>query len=48
MARSYHGGGVNTVFADGAVQFIVDGIDLPVWQALGTINGAEIVDKSAY
>ena len=48
MARSYHGGGVNTVFADASVQYVNDSIALDVWQQLGTINGAEIVDKSAY
>jgi hypothetical protein len=32
-------GGVNAVLADGAVRFISDGIQLDVWQALGTMNG---------
>jgi prepilin-type processing-associated H-X9-DG protein len=48
MARSYHGGGVNTAFADASVQYVNDSIALDVWQQLGTINGGEIVDKSAY
>jgi prepilin-type processing-associated H-X9-DG protein len=48
MARSNHVGGVNTVFADASVQYVNDSIALDVWQQLGTINGAEIVDKSAY
>jgi prepilin-type N-terminal cleavage/methylation domain-containing protein/prepilin-type processing-associated H-X9-DG protein len=48
MARSYHGGGVNTVFADASVQYVNDSIALDVWQQLGTINGGEIVDKLAY
>ena len=48
MARSYHGGGVNTVFADGSARFIADNVELSVWQNLGTINGGEAVDKSAY
>ena len=48
MARSYHGGGVNTVFADASVRYVEDSIALGVWQQLGTINGGEVVDKSAY
>ena len=40
-ARSRHPGGVNVVMADGAVQFVTDGIALTVWQALGTIDGGE-------
>jgi prepilin-type N-terminal cleavage/methylation domain-containing protein len=48
MARSNHVGGVNTVFADASVQYVNDSIALDVWQQLGTINGAEVVDKSAY
>ena len=43
-ARSAHTRGVNTVFADGHVQFIQDGVDLAVWQAIGTIDGEESVD----
>ena len=42
-ARSYHGGGVNSLFVDGHVQFYTDGIDLAVWQALASINGGEVV-----
>jgi len=48
MARSYHGSSVNTVFADGSVRNIADSITLNVWQALGTMNGGEAVDKSAF
>ncbi len=40
-ARSLHPGGVNGLLGDGAVRFIADSIDLAVWQALGTRNGAE-------
>ncbi|MFM9197851.1 MAG: DUF1559 domain-containing protein [Planctomycetia bacterium] len=41
-ARSRHSGGVNVVMGDGAVRFVGDGILLDVWQALGTMNGAEV------
>ncbi len=44
-ARSYHSGGiVNVVFLDGSVRTTDKAISLDVWQALGTIDGGEIVD----
>ncbi|MBN2292520.1 MAG: DUF1559 domain-containing protein [Pirellulales bacterium] len=43
-SRSYHPGGVNTAMADGSVRFVVDDVALDVWQALGSINGGEVVD----
>jgi prepilin-type processing-associated H-X9-DG protein len=42
-ARSRHPGGVNVVFADGHVTFILDSIALATWRALGTMNGGEPV-----
>jgi prepilin-type processing-associated H-X9-DG protein len=42
-ARSLHVGGVNAVMCDGSVRFYPDEIDLDVWQALSTANGAESV-----
>jgi prepilin-type N-terminal cleavage/methylation domain-containing protein/prepilin-type processing-associated H-X9-DG protein len=39
-ARSYHGGGVNCLLADGSVRFAADSIDASVWKALGTIANA--------
>jgi prepilin-type N-terminal cleavage/methylation domain-containing protein/prepilin-type processing-associated H-X9-DG protein len=41
-ARSHHSQGVNVAFADGSVHFITDGVDLAVWQGLGTRNGGEV------
>lgn len=35
-ARSRHPGNVQTLFGDGSVRGIVDGIDLAVWQAVGS------------
>ena len=40
-ARSYHPTGVNVVLADGAVRFVNDQVDVAVWQAAGSRNGAE-------
>jgi prepilin-type N-terminal cleavage/methylation domain-containing protein/prepilin-type processing-associated H-X9-DG protein len=42
-ARSYHAGGVNTLFMDGSVRFITNSIDQMAWRALGTRNGGEAV-----
>lgn len=42
-ATSQHPGGVNVLFADGAVKFVTDGIDRNLWRAVGTRNGREVV-----
>ena len=42
-ARSYHSGGVNALSCDGHVAFYSDSIDLSVWQAVGTIDGGEVI-----
>jgi prepilin-type processing-associated H-X9-DG protein len=47
-ARSYHAGGVNTSFVDGSVRFVTNSIPQLTWRALGTRNGGEVVDASAY
>ena len=44
---SNHSNGVNTLFADGSVRFIISTIDRRVWWALGSRNGGETID-SAY
>ena len=40
-ARSYHPGGVNAVFGDGHVAYVVDDIALLPWQALATLDGRD-------
>ncbi len=47
-ARSYHPGGVNALLADGSVRFIKSSIAGPVWRALGTVSGGEIISGDAY
>jgi prepilin-type N-terminal cleavage/methylation domain-containing protein/prepilin-type processing-associated H-X9-DG protein len=47
-ATSYHPGGVHVAFADGSVRFVKDSIGLPIWWALGSRNGREVIDSDAY
>ncbi len=47
-SRSKHPGGVQSLFADGHVQFIKNSISLPIWQALGSVNGGEVVSSDGY
>jgi prepilin-type N-terminal cleavage/methylation domain-containing protein len=46
-SRSYHSGGVHTLFGDGAVQFISSSIDGIAWRAIGTVGGGESVSASS-
>ncbi|AGA30550.1 DUF1559 domain-containing protein [Singulisphaera acidiphila] len=47
-ANSYHSGGVNVGFCDGSVKFIKDSISPPVYWALGTKAGGEVVSSDSY
>ena len=47
-ARSYHPGGVNSLFCDGSVRYIKDTIDPTTWRALSTMNGGEVVSSDSY
>ena len=47
-ARSLHPGGVNSLLADGHVQFIKNSISVVVWQALGSLNGGEVISSDSY
>ena len=47
-ARSKHPGGVNSLMADGHVQFIKNTINVLVWQGLGSRNGGEVISSDAY
>ena len=42
-ARSLHPGGVNAAMADGSVRFFNNKINIPLWRALGTRGGGELV-----
>ena len=47
-AGSRHPGGVNVCFGDGSVHFIKQTISLPVWWALGTKAGGEVISADQY
>lgn len=47
-AGSSHPGGVNVLFADSNVHFIRETIALPIWRAIGSRNGSEIVSQDSY
>lgn len=40
-ARSYHVGGVNVAYGDGATTFVSQNIDIDIWRAVGSRNGGE-------
>jgi prepilin-type N-terminal cleavage/methylation domain-containing protein/prepilin-type processing-associated H-X9-DG protein len=45
---SYHTGGTHFVFADGHVRFLVETIDLNIYQGLSTISGGEEIAEDSY
>ena len=47
-ARSYHAGGVNGLFGDGSVRFFKSTVNGPVWRALGTIAGGEVISADQF
>ncbi|MGL4551283.1 MAG: DUF1559 domain-containing protein [Gemmataceae bacterium] len=44
-ARSRHTGGVNTGLCDGSVRFVSNSVTLATWQALGTMDGGEVISN---
>ncbi len=44
-SRSYHPGGVQTVFADGSTHFIAETVNVATWRSLSTRNGGEVVGE---
>ena len=47
-ARSVHSGGVNVLLGDGSCKFVKNSISLPIWRAVGTRAGGEVVSSDAY
>jgi prepilin-type processing-associated H-X9-DG protein len=44
-AQSRHNGGVNLLMADGSGRFASESISMDIWRALGSRNGAEVVES---
>jgi prepilin-type N-terminal cleavage/methylation domain-containing protein/prepilin-type processing-associated H-X9-DG protein len=47
-SRSFHPGGVNSLLGDGSVRYFKNTVSLPVWRALSTLAGNEVVSSDAY
>jgi prepilin-type N-terminal cleavage/methylation domain-containing protein/prepilin-type processing-associated H-X9-DG protein len=47
-AKSKHPGGVNIGFCDGSVKFVKNTVNLPIWAALGSKAGGEVISSDAY
>ena len=47
-SRSYHPGGVNSLFGDGSVRFIKQTIAGNTWRALGSIAGGEVLTADSF
>ncbi len=47
-ASSNHSGGANVLMADGSVRFVKSSISMYTWWNIGTRNGGEVVDASAF
>jgi len=45
-ARSRHPGGVHASLCDASARFFNNGIDLFVWQAMGSMNGGEAIGSA--
>jgi prepilin-type N-terminal cleavage/methylation domain-containing protein/prepilin-type processing-associated H-X9-DG protein len=46
-SRSFHSGGVNSLFGDGSVKFIKTSISGAVWRSLGSVAGGEVVSSDS-
>jgi prepilin-type N-terminal cleavage/methylation domain-containing protein/prepilin-type processing-associated H-X9-DG protein len=47
-ARSRHPGGVNAAMCDGSVKFFKNSISIPIWRAVSTTRGNEVVSADSY
>ncbi|MDX2038276.1 MAG: DUF1559 domain-containing protein [Isosphaeraceae bacterium] len=47
-SRSFHPGGVNSLFGDGSVRFVKDTVNEQTWWSIGTRSGSEVVSADAF
>jgi prepilin-type N-terminal cleavage/methylation domain-containing protein/prepilin-type processing-associated H-X9-DG protein len=47
-ASSVHPGGINVLFGDGSVRFLKSTVSNPIWWAIGSRNGGEVLSADAY
>ena len=47
-SRSFHPGGVNSLFMDGSVHFVKSTVATNIWRALGTRAGGEVLSADSY
>jgi prepilin-type N-terminal cleavage/methylation domain-containing protein/prepilin-type processing-associated H-X9-DG protein len=47
-SRSFHPGGVNSLFGDGSVKFIKNSVSWPTWRALGSVGGGEVLSSDSF
>jgi len=47
-SRSNHHGGVNVLLGDGSVRFLQESVAAPVWIALSTVGGNEIISSGDF
>jgi prepilin-type processing-associated H-X9-DG protein len=48
IPRSRHPGGVNTGMCDDSVRFIKNSVSIPIFQALSSARGAEVISSDSY
>ncbi|WP_406693379.1 DUF1559 domain-containing protein [Singulisphaera sp. Ch08] len=47
-SRSYHPGGVNSLFGDGSVRFMKSTVNGTTWRALGSVGSGEVISADSY
>jgi prepilin-type N-terminal cleavage/methylation domain-containing protein/prepilin-type processing-associated H-X9-DG protein len=47
-ARSWHAGGINTLWGDGSVHFVKNSINAQIWIAINSIQAGEVVSADAF
>ncbi|WP_422924979.1 DUF1559 domain-containing protein [Singulisphaera sp. PoT] len=48
ISRSYHPGGVNSLFGDGSVHFIKSSVNGVTWRSLGSVAGGEVISSDSF